>query len=79
MMCEKSKRLRWPDAGEGMLEMVAAQRPDGRRIGLLRSPSHPALEPGGDSHQRLFGLAEMGMYTGQRDGRLTGMFGFAPD
>jgi hypothetical protein len=59
MMCEKSVRLRRPDAGDGLLDMVAAQIPDRGRVELLRSTSYPSLEQGGDTHQSLPGYAEM--------------------
>lgn len=45
MTCEKSKRLRKPDLGNDVLQMVATQEPDRRRIELLRSLRRPALEP----------------------------------
>lgn len=79
MIGEEWKNLGRPDLCQCVLQMVATQGPDGRRIELLRSTSHPSLEPGGDAHQRLFGLAEMGVQAGERDGRLAGMFGLAPD
>ena len=71
--------LRWADTGEDLLDMVANEVPDGRRIQLLRSTGRPELEQGRDTHQRLFGLAEMRMQSGERDRRLPGVFGLASD
>ena len=69
--------LRCPYPGDGLLEMVAAQVPDARRVELLRSTDHPSLEQGGDPHQRGFGLAEMRVHSGERDRRLPGVLRFS--
>ena len=66
--------LRKPDTGEGALEMVADELPDGNRAELLRSIGGPGLKLGGDTHQRRLGLAEVGMQTGQCNRRLPGVF-----
>lgn len=66
--------LRRADAGEDLLEMVAAHIPDNSDVQLLRSAGCQSLKPGRDTRQGLFRLAEMGMQTGQGDRRLAGMF-----
>ena len=71
--------LRCSDSGDGLLEMITAQVPDGSRIELLRSVPHPLLEQGGDKHERVFGLAEMRVQSRERDRCLSGMFRFAAD
>ena len=53
--------LRKPDTGEGPLEMVADKVQDGDEVELLRSMAGPGLKPRGDTHQRRFDLAEMGV------------------
>ena len=72
-------RLRKPDTSEGTLEMVADELPDGNRVELLRSIGGPGLKLGGDTHQRLLGLAEVGMQPRQGDRRLPGVFRSTPD
>ena len=79
MMCEKLVRLRRCDSGDGLLDMVAAQRPDGRRVELLRSADDPTLEQCGDKHQGRLGFAEVSVQTGERDGGLPGMLCFTAD
>ena len=59
--------LRWSDTGEDMLEMIANEMPDARRVQLLRSAIGPSFEHHRDTQQRFFGLAEMRMQSGECD------------
>ena len=74
-------RRRWAAACENAFEMIADEIPDGGWVQLLRSASHPALTPVGDTPQGIARLAKFGMQSGQREGlasghrRLTRMFG----
>jgi len=78
MIFEQSMGWRWPDACEDTLEMLAHEVPDGAWIELLRSLVDPGLKQGRHTHQGGPRLLEMGVQTGQRNGRLPGMFGSAP-
>ena len=79
MAYEESMRRRRSDASEDALEMIANAMPDGGRGQLLRSLDYPALEQGGDTHQRCPCLLEIGMLSRESDRRLPRMLGSAPD
>ena len=79
MVFQEPMRRRWPDACENTFEMIADESPDGGWVQLLRSANHPALKPGGDTHQGIARLAKFGMQSGQRDRRLARVFRPASD
>ena len=63
------------DTREDALEMLADEVPDGGRIQLLRSAVDPTLKQGRYTRQGDPCFVEMGVHAGQRDRRLSGMFG----
>ena len=72
MIFQEPMRRWWPDACENAFEMIADESPDGGWVQLLRSANHPALKPGGDTHQGIARLAKFGMQSGQREGLASG-------
>ena len=72
MIFQELMRRRWPDACENAFEMITDEIPDSGWVQLLRSASHPALKPGGDTHQGIARLAKFGMQSGPREGLASG-------
>ena len=79
MIFEKPMRGRRSNSGEDVLEMVTDAAPNGTRIQRLRRFVNPALEQGGDAHQRGPCLLEVGVQTGQCNRRLPCVLRPAPD
>ena len=78
MICEQTNELRWPDSGDGALEMITTQQPDRCDAQLLRSLAHPGLKLAGYAHEHLPRLVEIGMLAGQRNRGLARMGGRTP-
>ena len=79
MMGQQTKGCRWSDGREGALEMLAAAQPHRSSVQLLRSVARPGLELGGDAHEHLPGLVEVGVLAGEPDRGLAGVLGPSAD